>query len=104
VQGCLDSYSRGYDDEERLLGLSALGANGEDPAAEALRDIILKLNAEQRSGVSDETRNRMAKAAIENAAISRNRLLKPALMSVAANDRWSGGIILAAQNAMKEIP
>jgi hypothetical protein len=101
VDGCSSSYAKGFDDEERLLALSALGANGSDPAALALRDVILRLNADQQAGVTDETRNRMAKAAIENAAISKNKLARPALLAVSINDKWSGGIILAAQNALK---
>jgi hypothetical protein len=104
VAGCKASYEKGYDDEERLLGLAALGVNGGDGAAAALRDVILKLNADQRSGLGDEIRNRMAKAAIENAGLSRNPLVKPALASVVANDKWSGGVILAAQNALKAMP
>jgi len=98
------SYENGYDIEERLLALAALGANGGDAAATALRDVILKLDREQKAGVADETRNRLAKAAIENAGASKNRILRPALVAVASNDKWSGGIILAAQNAVKEIP
>jgi hypothetical protein len=104
VQGCQDSYDKGYDDEERLLALAALGANGSDPAASALRDIILKLNADARSGLTDEVRIRMAKAAIENAAITKNPLVKTALVLVAANDRWSSGVIIAAQTAVKALP
>ena len=104
VSGCVNSYSKGFDDEERLLALAALGANGTDPAAIALRDIILQLNADQQSGITDDTRNRMARAAIENAALTKNKLLKPALQSVAANDKWSGSVILAAQNALKALP
>jgi hypothetical protein len=101
--GCSSSYAKGFDDEERLLALSALGANGSDPAALALRDIILRLNADQQAGVTDDTRNRMAKAAIENAAISKNKVARPALLAVSINDKWSGGIILAAQNALKAL-
>ncbi len=104
VPGCAASFAKGYDDEERLLGLAAFGANGEDPAATALRDILLRQNAEQQSGLSDETRNRMARAAIDNAALSKNPIVKIALISIAANDKWSGGIILAAQNAIKALP
>ncbi|MGO8692213.1 MAG: HEAT repeat domain-containing protein [Rectinemataceae bacterium] len=104
VAGCVSSYQSGYDDEERLLALAALGANGADSAAAALRDIILKLDSDQQAGVSDETRNRMAKAAIENAALTKNKLLKPALISVAADDNWSGGILFAAQQALKAMP
>lgn len=101
IDGCSSSYSKGGDDEERLLALSALGANGSDPAATVLRDVILQLNEDQRSGLSDETRNRMAKAAIENAGITKNKMLRPALLAVTINDKWSGSVILAAQTAAK---
>jgi HEAT repeat protein len=104
VDSCLASYEKGFDDEERLLGLQALGANGSDPAARGLRDILLKLNDQQRSGLGDENRNRMAKAAIENAALSKNRLVKPVLLLIANNDKWSGGIISAAKAAQAAIP
>ncbi len=104
VEGCAASYAAGYDDEERLLALQALGANGGDEAAAVLRDVILKLNDEQRAGLGSEARNRMAKAAIENAAASKNRIVKPALLLVANNDKWSGGIISAAKAAQAAIP
>jgi hypothetical protein len=104
VDGCVASYEKGFDDEERLLALAALGASGSDAAASALKAIILKLDEEQRSGVNSEARNRMAKAAIENAGLTKNKAVRPALVSVASNDKWSGGIILAAQNAIKAIP
>jgi hypothetical protein len=104
ADGCVSSYEKGFDDEEKLLALAALGANGSDPAAAALRDFILKLNDNQKAGIADETRNRMAKAAIENASITKNKAVKPALLAVSINDKWSGGIILAAQNALKAIP
>jgi hypothetical protein len=101
VDGCAASYEKGVDDEERLLALGALGVNSEDGAATALRDIILKLNADQKAGLNDEVRTRMARAAIENAALTKNRILKPALLSVSMNDRWSGSVILAAQTALR---
>ncbi len=103
VEGCQASYEKGFDDEERLIALQALGVNAADPAATALRDIILALNADQKAGVTDDTRNRMAKAAIENAGLAKNKLAKPALLSVSLNDKWSGGVILAAQAALKAI-
>jgi hypothetical protein len=104
VDGGVASYENGFDDEERLLGLSALGANGSDAAATALRDILLRINGEVRSGVADETRTRMAKEAIAAGATAKNRIVKPALLAIAANDKWSGSVILAAQLANKEIP
>ena len=102
VNGCASSYNtKGADDEERLLALQALGVNGEDDASKALRDIILKLNEEQKAGLSDETRTRMAKAAIDSAAVAKNKLLKPALLAVSINNKWSGSVILAAQTSLK---
>ena len=65
---------------------------------------MLKLDEEQRSGVTSETRNLMARAAIDNARVSMNKLLKPALLRVATNDAWSGGVIAAAKAAMAAIP
>jgi hypothetical protein len=103
VPACEASYENGLDDEERLLGLQALGANGSDAAAKALSDIILKLNDEQRLGLGSEARNRMAKAAIENAGATGNKVAKPALILVANNDKWSGGIIAAAKSAQAAI-
>jgi hypothetical protein len=104
VDGCVSSFAKGFDDEERLLGLAALGSNGSDPAAEALRGIILKMNDDQKAGLSDDVRVRMAKAAMENAGVSKNRLLRPALLAVSMNDRWSSGVLLAAQTALKAMP
>jgi hypothetical protein len=103
VDGCGLSYAKGFDDEERLLALQALGANGSDQSATALRDIIQRLNADQQAGVADETRNRMAKAAIENTAVSKNKIVGPALLAVSIDDKWSDGIIQAAQDALKAI-
>ncbi len=104
VDGCVASYARGFDDEERLLALSALGVNGSDPAASALRDIIVKLDNDRKAGISDETSERMAKAAIENCAVAKNKITRPALLAVTFDDNWSGGIILAAQAALKAMP
>lgn len=104
VDGCLSSFSKGYDDEERLLGLSALGNNASDQAATALRDIILRMNQDQKAGITDDTRFRMAKAAMENAGISKNGLLKPALLAVTMNDSWSSGVLNAARAALKAMP
>jgi hypothetical protein len=104
VDGCGSSYAKGFDDEERLLALQALGANGSDQSATALRDIILALNVDQQAGVADDTRNRMARAAIANTVVAKNKIVRPALLAVSVNDKWSNGIILAAQNALKAMP
>jgi hypothetical protein len=101
VDGCASSYANGFDDEERLFALAALGVNGSDPAASALRDILLRLNEDQQAGVTDDTRNRMAKAAIDAASVSKSKLVKPALVAISINEKWSGGVIAAAQVALK---
>jgi hypothetical protein len=104
AKDCLASYQNGFDDEERILGLQALGANGSDTAATSLRDIVLKLDADQRSGITDETRNRMAKASIEYCGLSKNKIVKPALFAVTIDDKWSNSVIQAAQAALKVLP
>lgn len=104
VDLALKSFSDGFDDEERLLGLQALGLNGTDAAATALRDLILKMDRDQKAGITDEVRNRMAKAAIENAGVTKSKIVRPALLAIVSNDKWSGSIILAAQAAIKAIP
>ena len=68
-----------------------------------MRDIIVKLNEDEKAGLSDETRDRMAKAAIENCAVAKNKIARPALLAVTFDDKWSGGIILAAQTALKAL-
>ena len=98
------AYDNGFDDEERLLSLQSLGTNATDAAATALRDIILRLDRDQKSGITDDTRNRMAKAAIEYAGLTKNHIVKAALMAVASNEKWSGSIIQAAQTALKALP
>jgi hypothetical protein len=100
VDGCGLSYAKGFDDEEKLLALSCLGVNNSDQAAVALRDIILQLNRDQQAGIADETRNRMARAAIDNTAVSKNKIVRPALLAVSMNDKWSNGIISAAKTAL----
>jgi hypothetical protein len=104
VDGCASSYAKGGDDEERLLALAALGINAEDEASRTLRDIILKLNDDQKAGISDENRTRMARAAIESAGATKNKILKPALLAVSINNKWSGSVMLAAQTALKAMP
>jgi HEAT repeat protein len=103
VDGCLSSYTKGFDDEEKLLGLAALGINGSDSAATVLRDILLNLNNDQQSGIADETRNRLAKAGIDASAVSKNKIVKPVLVAISINEKWSGGIIAAAQTAIKAL-
>ncbi|HUW69683.1 MAG TPA: hypothetical protein VMX33_05570 [bacterium] len=85
--------------DERLMALKALGADKSGPAAVVLRDIILALNADQKAGLVDETRNTLMRAALQNAARNAGKELAPAIQSVLLNDGWSSGILTLASEA-----
>lgn len=95
------SYAKGYDDEERLLALQALGLNGGDQAAKVLADILKTLNGDVRNGLLDESRTRMARAAIAAALNTKNPGLRAPLMLIANNNLWSGSVINDANAALK---
>jgi hypothetical protein len=97
------SYANGFDDEERLLALAALGTNATDGAATALRDILMKLNDDIKNGLSDETKVRMAEAAIAGAAATRSPIVRPVLVMIANNNKMSNRLINAAQAALKNL-
>lgn len=98
-----ESFKLGETDE-RLLALQALGTDASDASAQALAEILAELDAQQRAGISDEVRNRIAAAAIQYAGATKNRLVRPALTSVSLNDKWSNSIIRSAQDALKALP
>lgn len=85
--------------DERLVALKALGADKSSPASTVLRDIILALNAAQKAGLVDETRNTLMRAALQNAARNAGKELAPAIQSVLLNDGWSSGILTLASAA-----
>jgi hypothetical protein len=85
--------------DERLMALKALGADKSGPAAVVLRDIILALNADQKAGLVDETRNTLMRAALQNATRNAGKELAPAIQSVLLNDGWSSGILSLASAA-----
>lgn len=85
--------------DERLIALKALGSDRTGPAATVLRDIILALNADQKAGLVDETRNTLMRAALQNAARNASKELAPAIQSVLLNEGWSGGILTLASAA-----
>ena len=95
-----ESYKLG-DTDERLLVLQALGSDASDESARALAEILLDLDFQQRAGLADEVRNRLAAAGIQFAAAMKNRALRPALAAISLNDKWSDSIIRAAQDALK---
>lgn len=98
-----EAYRLGETDE-RLLALQALGTDASDASAHALAEILMDLDAQQRAGISDEIRNRIAAAAIQYAGATRNRLVRPALTAITLNEKWSNSLIRAAQDALKVIP
>lgn len=98
-----ESYRLG-DVDERLLSLQALGVDASDESAKALSDILLDLDANQKAGLSDETRNRLVMAAIQYAGATKNRAVRAALTAISLNEKWSNSIIRAAQDALKVLP
>jgi hypothetical protein len=97
-----EAYKIGPTDE-RLVALKALGADKSTPTAVVLRDIILGLNSDQLAGVVDETKNALMRAALQNAAISANKELMPAVQLVVFNNGWSSGILTLASAAQKAL-
>jgi hypothetical protein len=97
-----EAYKIGPQDE-RLVALKALGADKSSATAAVLRDIIMGLNADQLSGVVDENKNALMRSALQNAAISANKDLMPAIQMVLFNSGWSGGILSLAAAAQKAL-
>jgi len=89
--------------DERLVALKALGADKSSATAAVLRDIIMGLNSDQLSGVVDENKNALMRSALQNAAISANKDLMPAIQIVLFNNGWSGSIISLATAAQKAL-
>ncbi|MBU0926671.1 MAG: hypothetical protein KKA67_02875 [Spirochaetes bacterium] len=89
--------------DERLVALKALGAEKSSASAAALRDIILDLDAGQRAGLVDETRNALMKAALQNAAVNAGKELAPAIQTVLINSGWSSGVLTLASAAQKAL-
>ena len=97
----LKSFTDGFDTEEKLLGIQALGVNGTDAAAKDIAAQLRRLNDEVSNGLLDENRARMAKAAIAAAAASKNPLVRPVLILVANTNQWSGSVMNDANAALK---
>ncbi|MEI6874593.1 MAG: hypothetical protein WCL50_05615 [Spirochaetota bacterium] len=97
------SYMNGFDDEERLLGIQALGVNGSDGAATALSELLKKLNEDAKSGISDDMKVRLTEAGISAAALTRNPIVRPVLVMIANNNKMSGRVVNAANAAIKAL-
>ena len=89
--------------DERLVALKALGADKSSATAAVLRDIIVGLNADQLAGIVDETKNALMRAALQNATVSANKDLMPAIEMVRMNNGWSSGILSLASAAQKAL-
>jgi hypothetical protein len=89
--------------DEKLLLLAAFGANKGDAAAAALNEIIMDYNMKRLSEVSSEELERLAKAAIQNAGLTKNQKVLVGLATISANAKWSSGVLKAAEDARKAI-
>jgi hypothetical protein len=97
------SYDIGETDE-KLVALQALGVDGGNEATTMLRNIILDLDKLRKDDIYDATKERLARAAIQNAGITRNPAAKAALLAVILNTKWSVSVKNAAEAALKLIP
>lgn len=88
--------------DEKLAALDALGVCATDSAATLLKDILLLFDRQRMDGVYDDTRDLLTKAALRNAGITKNPIVRPALVAVKANTMWAGGVTLAASEALKK--
>lgn len=97
----LKSFTDGFDTEEKLLGIQALGVNGSDAAAKDIASQLKRLNDDVSNGLLDENRTRMARAAIAAAAVTKNPLVRPVLILIANTNQWSGSVLNDANAALK---
>jgi len=102
AQDLAEAYRIG-DVDERLVALRAMGADGSPSTVAILKSILVTLNDQQRAGLNDETRNRLARAAIQNAAIARSKDFVPVLTAMSLNEAWSNSVMGAASDALKAI-
>lgn len=89
--------------DERLVALRALGMNGSPEAAEALSSIILALNNDMSAGFVNQTQNQLMLAALQNAAVNRQKSLAAALILVQNNPKLSSAITRQAGQSLREI-
>ena len=102
AENIAEAYAIGAFDE-RLVALKALGADKSTPAALALQNIILDLDAKQKAGLVDEARNALMKAALQNAAVHAGKELSRAIQTVLINSGWSGSVLTLATAAQKAL-
>ncbi len=90
--------------DERLVALRALGTNRSADAASALSDIILRLNADMSAGLVNDTQNTLMRAALQNAAVNKQKSLATALLIVQNNaQKLSNAIIRLATESLKAL-
>ncbi len=91
------------DGDERILILNALGVNATDAAAGLLYVIIEELDQARRIGNVKEDTDRLAKAALQNAALTGKKSLIPAVIAVTDNPKWSSGVLIFAYEALSAL-
>lgn len=89
--------------DERLVALRALGMNGSPEAAQALSSIILSLNNDMSAGLVNQTQNQLMLAALQNAAVNKQKSLAAALILVQNNPKLSSAITRQAGQSLREI-
>jgi hypothetical protein len=89
--------------DEKLLILTLYGANKRNEAAVELNSVILDYNRQRADAQTNNELERLAKAAIQNAGKALNPKALPGLKAVRENSRWSVGVLLAAEEALKAI-
>ncbi|MBN1241949.1 MAG: hypothetical protein JXA15_04490 [Spirochaetales bacterium] len=93
-------YREALDADDKVLAMQALGVDGSEAAAIALAEMLLELDAQQRSGVSDGRREQLAKAGIQYARMTGSSAVSTALVAVSTNDGWSNSVISLAKEAL----
>lgn len=89
--------------DERLVALRALGVNGGAAAAEALSSIIISLNNDLGAGLVNQTQNSLMLAALQNAAVNKQKSLAAALILVQNNPKLSSSITRQAGQSLRAI-
>jgi hypothetical protein len=98
-----EAYRIGSTDE-RLVALRALGTNRSPEAAGALSDIIVRLNSDMSAGIVNDTQNTLMRAALQNAAVNKQKSLATALLIVQNNSqKLSNAIIRLASDSLKAL-
>lgn len=89
------------DQDEKLLVLSALGVNASDAAAKVLTEILLFLNEQRKDDLTDDRKDQLVKAALQNAGITKNSKVRIAVIAIKGNNKWSSSVLNIASDVLK---